>query len=581
LRFKNLLPILEWLPTYNKSDFRGDLIASITVAIMLVPQGMAYAFLAGMPPIYGLYGGLVPLALYAVLGTSRQLSIGPVAVSALLVLAGVCQIEAPGCEAYIELVILAGLLIGLCQFLLGVLRMGFLINFLSHPVLVGFTSAAAIIIGVSQLKDLLGFEIPRFTHTYETFWYAVQHLGETNWIAVLMCLGSLAVILTLRAIKKSLPGALIVVVVGTLLAWGLNLEEFGLDIIKGVPEGLPAFTIPEITFENIRQLIPVVLTVSIIGIVESISIAKVLESKHSNYDVRPNQELLALGLSKIGGAFFQSLPTSASFTRSAVNNDAGARTGMSSLITVLFIILTLLFLTPLFYYLPKAVLAAIILLALKSLFDFKGAMYLWKTHKQDFAMMLLTFVVTLVSGIEHGVLTGVVVSILAVLYRSSNPHIVVLGKIPGTTSYRNVKRFETEDLPEGIVAIRFDDQLYFANANQFKDSIKSLVKNRKNEIEALILDAGSIHEMDSSGLHVFEEVYSFLKRKNISFYLTGTIGPVRDLLAKSELMGKIGPYNQFLKTHDVVTYHQSKKSKGTPPPGWTVDAIQTNLNEED
>ena len=578
MKLQNYLPILEWLPKYDRSTLRADLIAGITVAVMLVPQGMAYSILTGMPPIYGLYTGLVPLILYAILGTSRQMSIGPVAVSSLLVFAGVRELAEEGSPEFIKLVILAGLLIGLVQLIMGVLRMGFLVNFLSHPVIIGFTSAAAIIIAISQLKGLLGFSIPRFNQSFDTLKYAIAHIGETQWQTVVMCVGSIIVMLILKKIKKSIPGALIVVGIGTALTYLLRLDQQGLAIVKEVPKGIPLFIMPDITLENIRILLPVVATVTVIEIIESISIAKVLEAKHQNYVVRPNQELLALGISKIGGAFYQAIPSSGSFTRSAINNDSGAKTGMASIFTALLIAMTLLFLTPLFYYLPKAVLAAIILLAVKSLFDMKEAMHLWHTHRMDFVMMLITFIVTLLSSIQTGVMAGVVVSILAVLYRSSKPDIIVLGSIPNTTSYRSVERFKKATQTEETLVIRFDNQLYFANASPFKDTVKDLTRARRGKLKALILDASSIHDIDSSGLHALEEIHRYLQNNGITFYLTGVIGKVRDILKKSGVMDKIGTENFYLKNHDAVLSHHSTISEYNE--GWTEEAIQTNLDSK-
>lgn len=555
-----IFPFLESLKGYTSQYFKDDLSAGLTVAIMLVPQGMAYAFLAGMPPIYGLYGGLVPLFLYALFGTSRQLSIGPVAVSALLVLEGFRQIAEPGSSEYIQLVILGGLMIGIIQLLLSMLRLGFLVNFLSHPVLAGFTSAAAIIIAISQLKDFLGIPIPRFSYSYETAWYAINHLGEANWISVIICSVSITVMLALRSISRSIPGALIVVVAGTLLSWGLDLQQYGLEIIRDVPAGLPAFELPLLDLEVVKGIMPIVLTIAIIGVVECISIAKVLESKHEEYDIRPNQELFAIGVSKIGGAFFQALPTSASFTRSAINEDAGGRTTISSMVTALLIVLTLLFLTPLFYYLPKAVLAAIILLAVRSLFDFKEAIFLWKTDKRDLAMMLITFQATLTFGIEEGVFTGVLLSIGTVLLKSSKPHYGILGKVQGTNNYRNIERFpDAEQMPDELL-IRFDDQLYFANASYFKDVINERTEP-EDGIKAVFMDARSMHHIDSSGLHALADIHSRLKRLGIEFYIASAIGPVRDLLRKAGFYEKVGEEYFFQDLHKAVLAYRERKNK--------------------
>ncbi len=576
MRIKQLIPALDWGATYDAATFKSDLAAGITVGVMLVPQGMAYALLAGMPPIYGLYGGLIPLALYAILGTSRQLSIGPVAISALLILAGVSQLAEPGTERYIQLVILAGLLIGIAQLGLSILQMGFLVNFLSHPVVAGFTSAAAVIIAVSQLKDLLGFDIPRFAHTYETVVYAFEHLQQTNWISVAICLGAITLMTVLRKIDRNIPGALIAVAIGILMTWFFNLQDQGLRIVRDVPQGLPSCSLPAITWDNIRILIPTVLTVTIIGIIESIGIAKVLETKHRNYVVRPNQELLALGLSKIGGAFFQALPTSGSFTRSAINHESGAKTGMASIITVTLIAFTLLFLTPLFYYLPKAVLAAIILLAVRSLFDLPEAIHLWKNHKQDFLMMMATFIFTLFASTEEGVLLGVVLSVLAMLYRSSKPHIAVLGNLPGTNHYRNINRFAEADNPDDLLIIRFDSQLYFGNAAYYKEKIRDLAVEKLATLKVVVLDFSSIHELDSTGQQALEETHLLLSERGLKVLYSGVIGPVRDILSKSGLTDKIGKNNFFMYVHDAIRYINNQRD-GMGDLGWTSHAIQSNI----
>ena len=578
MKVKNFFPILENLSSHSAQDWRKDLIAGITVAVMLVPQGMAYAMLAGMPPIYGLYAGLIPLFLYAILGTSRQMSIGPVAVSALLVLAGVSQIAEPLTPEYISLVILTGLLIGFVQTLLGLFRLGFLVNFISHPVIVGFTSAAAIIIAVSQLKDLMGISIPRFSHSYETAKYAFQHIAETNWISAVMCLGSIIVMLLLRKISRAIPGPLLVVAAGSILVYFLGENTLGIELVKEVPKGLPAFQLAEISWQNIQLLIPTVFTVTIIGIVESIGIAKVIQAKHGNYKIRPDQELLALGISKIGGSFFQAIPTSGSFTRSAVNNEAGAQSGFASIFTATIIGLTLLFLTPLFYFLPKTILAAIILLSVKSLFEFEEAKHLWHTDRRDFFMMLTTFVVTLSLGIEEGVLAGVVLSIAMVLYKSSKPHVAILGKLPDTTIYRNVDRYELAEQVEGVIVMRFDDQLYFGNASYFQNTIQDLVVENKTIPQLFILDASSIHSLDSTGLHALKEVYKFLNQKDIKFYISGMVGPVRDKIAQAGMIELIGEKSQFLNIDQAIIHFKSL-SNGMEK-GWTRDALQSNFGKK-
>lgn len=531
---------------------------------MLVPQAMAYAYLAGMPPIYGLYASLVPTFLYALLGTSRQMSVGPVAVSALLVLSGVSQLAEPGSAVYIQLVITTGLLVGFLQLLFSIFRFGFLVNFLSHPVISGFTSAAAVIIIISQIKDLLGIEIPRSVHIYETFLYDLQLIGETNYLALSLSVAAVCILLVLRRISRLIPAALIVVVVATVLCGWFQWQQQGLAIVNSVPAGLPAFQFPLLNYTTFLKLMPTVFTVTAIGIVESYGIAKTMERQHQNYVVRPNQELMALGISKIAGSFFQALPTSGSFSRSAVNNAVGAQSGVASLITVFVVLLTLLFFTPLFYYLPKAVLAAIILISAIGLFDYKEAFFLWKTHRRDFRLMLITFILTLMLGIELGVLVGVILSVLTVLYKSSRPHLAVLGKVPNTTYYRNVDRFPDIECNPDMLIVRFDNQLFFGNATFFKDTIKDLLIADGMRAKVLFIDAKSIHDIDSSGLHILNELYNWLARNQIEVYFTSAIGPVRDLIVKSGLYEKIGREKHFMYLHDAIEDYEERQQHLKP-----------------
>ena len=384
--------------------------------------------------------------------------------------------------------------------------------------------------------------------------------------------------LLLRKISRAIPGPLLVVAAGSILVYFLGENTLGIELVKEVPKGLPAFQLAEISWQNIQLLIPTVFTVTIIGIVESIGIAKVIQAKHGNYKIRPDQELLALGISKIGGSFFQAIPTSGSFTRSAVNNEAGAQSGFASIFTATIIGLTLLFLTPLFYFLPKTILAAIILLSVKSLFEFEEAKHLWHTDQRDFFMMLTTFVVTLSLGIEEGVLAGVVLSIAMVLYKSSKPHVAILGKLPDTTIYRNVDRYELAEQVEGVIVMRFDDQLYFGNASYFQNTIQDLVVENKTIPQLFILDASSIHSLDSTGLHALKEVYKFLNQKDIKFYISGMVGPVRDKIAQAGMIELIGEKSQFLNIDQAIIHFKSL-SNGMEK-GWTRDALQSNFGKK-
>jgi SulP family sulfate permease len=579
MNWQYYIPLIGHLRRYTVGTFRADLVAGLTVCIMLIPQGMAYALLAGMPPIYGLYGGLVPLLIYGLLGTSRQLSIGPVAVSALLVLAGISQLAEPESGRFIELTILTGLLIGLTQLILGALRLGFLVTFLSHPVIMGFTSAAAIIIAVSQLKYLFGFPIPRFDHTYETAIYAFQHISEIHWLSFVFCVGAIIIMLALKKWAPAVPGALLVTILGILITYSMSLDQKGLSIIGKVPEGLPSFMLPDWSWANIKAVLPTVGTVTVIGIVESIGIAKALEAKNKDTKVLPNQELFALGSSKLLGSFFQAIPTSASFTRSAVNNEAGAKTGLASIFAAAATGLTLLFFTPLFFYLPKAILASIVLMAVRSLFELEGAKDLWYTHKKDFSMMLITFLATLILGIEEGVLTGVVLSLLLVIYQSSRPHSAILGQIPESDYYRNVRRFPEANQHEGILIYRFDAPLLFFNAEVFKSRIYSEVEKKGTVYRLVILDTSSILDIDSSGLSAIEEIYHYLKEKDIQLFIAGMLGPVRDAFTRYQLIEKLGIHNHFMQVNDALEFYQQEESGQQPL--WTNLAIRHNLKNKD
>ncbi len=544
MNIKSYFPILSWLPSYSKSDLSGDLSAGLTVGVMLIPQGMAYSMLAGLPPIYGLYAATFPLLLYAIFGTSRQLAVGPVAMVSLLIVSGVGQLAEAGSKEFISMAILLALMVGVIQFLLGVLRLGFLVNFLSHPVISGFTSAAALIIGLNQLKHLLGLDIARNNHIHTIILDAIERLGEINMPTFLLGMIGIGLILGLKKIRKSIPGPLVAVIVGIISVVALGLHDQGVQIIKEVPGGLPGFALPSITMEKLIALMPTASTIALIGFMESIAVAKAVQSKHKNYKLDANQELLGLGIANIGGALFSSFPTTGGFSRTAVNDQAGAKTTMASVFSALLIVLTLLFLTPLFYYLPKTILAAVIMAAVFGLVDIKEIIHLWKTDKRDLVMLLVTFVATLSVGIEKGIAMGVILSLVLVLYRASYPHVAVLGKIPGTSIFRNVKRFNDAVEVEGVLIIRFDAQLFFGNTHFFRSTIENELLNRPGT-KLIILNAEAINSLDSSAVHMLNDLVTDLGKVNIEVALAGVKGPVRDIMAKNRLAGASENFNFF------------------------------------
>lgn len=549
---KAYFPFLSWIPAYDRKNLSGDISAGLTVGVMLIPQGMAYAMLAGLPPIYGLYASTIPLLIYALFGTSPQLAVGPVAMDSLLVASGVSQFAEIGTSEYISMAILLALMVGVIQLLMGIFRLGFLVNFLSHPVLVGFTSAAALIIASSQLTHLLGIEIPRLK-VHETLLLVSKQLSAINLPTLLMGIGGIGILLMAKRAKRRIPGPLIIVALGILITYFFSLPEIGIKIVEDIPAGLPSVSLPDITSSSISQLLPIAITIAFIGFMESIAVSKALESKHKSYEVVPNQELTALGLANSLGSFFSAFPVTGGFSRTAVNDQAGAKTGLASIITAGIIILTLLFLTPIFYFLPKTVLAAIIMSAVLGLINIKAAKHLWKTDKKEFALFLFTAISTLALGIKEGILLGVVLSLLMVIYRISYPHIAILGKIPGSNDYRNINRFDKLITYDHIFIFRFDAQLYFANINYFKNFLNSHIQANP-EVQHIILDAGPINTMDSSAIYALKEIMENLQKQGITLYLVDVKGPIRDTLTRNDILQKENRELFFMTVEDAVFY---------------------------
>ena len=558
MHIKNIFPVTEWLPAYKKADFKGDLWAGITVGIMLIPQGMAYAMIAGLPPIYGLYASFIPQIIYAVFGTSRQLSVAPVAMISLLIGAGISEFAAQGSDAYIRLAILLAMIVGILQLLLGLFRMGFLVNFLSQPVISGYTSSAAIIIGLSQLKHMLGVDMSSSNLIHEIFKESVLHIRDTHLFTVVIGLVGIVLITVLRKINKSLPGPLIVVVLGVIGVSVFNLGEAGIKIVGDVPSGLPKFSFPAITWNEIADLLPLALLISLVGFMESISISKAIQVKRKTYRVSSNKELIGLGMANTFGSLFGSFPVSGGFSRTAVNDQSGANTNVSSWISAVIVGLTLLFFTSLFYNLPKAILASIIMVAVFGLIDFKTALWLFRTNKKDFSMLLVTFLSTLIFGVQVGILTGVVLSLGLVIHRSVYPHLAELGKLPDSNYYRNLSRFpEAHDRVDALV-FRFDAELYFANINYFREQLEQMIERKGQNLKVIILNAQSIYALDSSAAKGLEEIVDDCHERGIDFFMTEVIGPVRDMLYKTGLFDKIGEDHFKMRVQDALDCFDKK-----------------------
>ena len=554
---KRLIPILDWLPNYKGTLFLGDLIAGVTVAIVLIPQGIAYALIAGLPPIYGLYCALVPQVIYAIFGSSRQVAIGSVAMDSLIVATGVSTLALTGSDSYISIAILLALVVGTIQLLLGIFRLGFVVNFLSRPVITGFTSAVALTIGINQFRNFLGVEFAQsdqVQYVLEDVW---NNITDYNAHTTIIGLVSALMIITLRKVNKKIPNALIVVVLGILVIRYFGTALNDVDIVKDIPSGLPEFSIPELDIDLIRELLPIAFTLVMVGYLETISIGKSLEAKQDKYRIRPNQELIALGLSNMVGSLFKAYPSASSFSRSAINQETGGTTGMSSLISAGIVMMTLLFLTPLFYHLPKTVLAAIIIVAVFGLVNIKEALFLWKASRMDFWLLAATFFSTLFLGIEYGIMTGVGLSLIVLIFRTSRPYTVELGKVPNSNFYRNRDRFSDVIIKNDILVFRFDAQLFYVNAAYFRDRLDELAESKGKHLKLIVLDAESINRMDSTGVEMLKERIRYYQKRDILFYLAGVKGPVRDTLFRSKILEVLEINHFFMRVNGAVNYFKT------------------------
>ncbi|WP_299593295.1 SulP family inorganic anion transporter [uncultured Microbulbifer sp.] len=549
------LPAANWLPVYSMGSLQRDLLAAVIVTIMLIPQSLAYALLAGLPPEVGLYASIAPLVAYAMFGSSSTLSVGPVAVASLMSAAALGQVAAQNAADYLVAATLLATLSGLFLLLLGVLRLGFLANFLSHPVISGFITASGVLIAFSQLKHLMGIpangdNLPAFLHSMYT------GMGETNLYSLLLGGGVVlflfwsragAVRLLQRLSVSESTAALLVkaapvvgVLITILLASGLDLEARGVKLVGEIPSGLPSFGWPNFSMELVRQLWLPAVMISIIGYVESISVGKTLAAKRRQ-KVDMNQELIGLGTANLASGVSGGFPVTGGFSRSVVNFDAGAETQMASVFTALGIALAAMFLTPFLYYLPKATLAATIIVAVLALVDFSILRKTWRFSPSDFFAVLVTIVVTLLFGVEAGVSCGVGASVVLFLYRTSKPHIAEVGLVEGTEHFRNIKRHKVVTVPQ-VLAIRVDESLMFSNAAFLEERIYADVAANA-DIRHVILICSAVNEIDWSALETLESINIQLAETGVCLHLSEVKGPVMDNLERCgflrEISGKV------------------------------------------
>lgn len=557
MKLKKNIPVLYWLPNYKKSQLKGDVLAGITVSIILIPQGIAYAMIAGLPPIYGLYAALVPQIIYAILGTSRQVAVGPVAMDSLIVATGVSSVALVGSKSYIEIAILLGLMVGTIQFLMGVFRLGFVVNFLSKPVLSGFASAVALLIGLNQFKNLFGVNFIQSDEVHVLLKDIFEKISMLNLHTTIIGVIACVIIYVFRRINKKIPNAIIVVTLGIILIkfFGKNLQD--VSIVKDIPSGLPSFSIPSIDITLVKELLTVAVTLVMIGYLELISIGKTLEAKQDEYQVKANQELIAIGLANAIGSFFKSYIVTSSFSRSAINQESGGKTGVSAFVSVIMVIITLFFLTPVLYYLPKTILAAIIIVAVFNLIQVKEAKRLWKVSKLDFWLMIATFIATLFLSIEYGILVGVALSLIVLIFRTSRPYVAELGKVPDSNFYRNRKRYEEVIIEDDVLVFRFDAQLFYANSGYFRDKLEEMTEEKGEALKLIVLDAESINRVDTTGIDMLKERIVYYQKKGISFYFAGVKGPVRDDFFRGGLLEVTSINNFFMRANDAVKFYKT------------------------
>ena len=542
---------LSWLKNYNRENLIPDILSGLIVAVMLVPQAMAYALLAGLPPVVGLYSATIPLLIYAIFGSSRHLAVGPVAIVSLLTLSGISQIAEAGTENYIALAALLALMVGLIQFVLGLLRAGFITDFLSHAVISGFTSAAAIIIGISQLKHLFGVNVPRGHSVFETGIELVRNVQDTNLYSLAIGVIGIILLVVLKRLSKSFPAPLVVVVLSVVAVYFFKLEDFAVQIVGAVPQGFPTLSLPNIDFNSIQALMPIALAIAFVSFMESIAVAQSIASKEK-YKLDANAELIGLGLANIVGSIFKGYPVTGGFSRTAVNYQSGAKTPLAAIVTALLVIITLLFLTPLFYYLPKAVLAAIILVAVYGLIDIKTARHLFRLKAVDGWTLVLTFIATLVLGVELGILAGVLFSLAVFIRRSAYPHTAELGYLASEDVYRNVNRYPEAKVQEGVLITRVDASLYFANMAYLEKRLNQAVVDRPN-LHTIILDFSAVNDMDAVAIEVLEERMNAFAAQGIVILISGMKGPVRDLVSQTGWTEQFGEKISFNSIKQAVS----------------------------
>jgi sulfate transporter 4 len=576
---ETLLPMYKWLKVYNwKTTLLTDVIAGCTVGVMVVPQSMSYAKLAGLPVEYGLYSALVPVYAYALFGSSRQLAVGPVALISLLLSTGLSKVlehvetSDPNYKTmYTTLAVQTAFLVGVAYIFMGLLRLGFVTIFLSHAVISGFTTGAAVIIGMSQVKYIFGYNVERSDVLHELIHNILKGISEFNYKTFLMGMSSILALAGLKYIGKNFPkykwvralGPLLVTAVTIVVTYAFDLSEKGIPIVGKIPSGLPPVTVGLWTpVGDFGKIFPTVISITIVGFMESIAIAKQLASIHK-YELDSSMELIGMGMANFMGAMFGAYPVTGSFSRSAVNNESGAQSGVSGMVTATIVAFVLLFLTPVFEQLPQAVLGAIVISGVLGLLDYDEAMYLWRVHKFDFGVWVIACLGTMFLGVEIGLAIAVGVSLLLVTYESAYPHTAVLGRLPGTTVYRNTKQYPEAERYDGIVMVRVDAPIYFANTQNVREKLQKYerqaeeelaVKSENGRVQFLILEMSPVSHVDTSALHILQDMNKTYSARGIQLCFSNPSVNVMERFVTSGLADEVGREHFFVTIHDALQW---------------------------
>ncbi|WP_209123608.1 SulP family inorganic anion transporter [Alkalihalobacillus sp. BA299] len=545
--------IANFLRNHTTSTLKRDLISGLTLFVMLIPQGMAYAMLAGLPPVMGLYASTIPVFVYAMLGSSRHLSVGPVAITSLLVFSGVSVYAEPNSSSYISTVIVLAFMVGAIQVLFGLLRLGFIVKFIPHSVMNGYTSAAAIVIGVSQLKHLLGIELGNYLQVHLLLLEVFQKFNDINSLTILIGGGCIVLLLAMKKWTPKLPAALVAVVLSIVTVVFFRLETQNLRVVGDIPNGFPGFAFPHISFELIKMLAPLALTIAMLGIMESLSIAKTV-AKKEKYEIKPNKEFTALGFSNIVGSCFSSFPVNGSFSRTAVNHQAGGATQLTAIITGLLVMITVTFFTSFFYYLPNATLAAIIMVAVYKLIDIKEMKHLFKVKPFEGWIWVATFLTTLFVGIQWGIIFGALFTLVLIIKKSAEPNIAQLGYVVKEKSFRDISRYPEAITANEVVLLRIDSSLHFANISFLEEKIKQLLNN--NTIQWLIIEMSGVNDIDTISTQRLGELIDSYQRKGVTVLFAHMKGSVRDTV------NRVGWQEKYQGQQYHLTIDQLLREKG-------------------